>query len=264
MKSDGKFMSNNGTVKAYAQARIPGPVFFRQKALFALVSLTIGFEILVSPTGSRAQNATLANQDAGQASGQASPTTPPMKKVELPDGPGKEIAEKSCQSCHELTNLTHASKNLDDWRDTVSVMIDNGADVPMEKLDILVKYLAKNFGPKPDAQATDTPALGGPSAVSGGVPPATASSLKPGGLPDGNGEQIAINHCQSCHTLSNLTDSHMSQDEWRDTIQLMMDRGANIDQDQVEPLVKYLAKNFGPKAPATASGAKSMSSAQPK
>ncbi len=68
--------------------------------------------------------------------------------VELPEGDGKAIATENCQACHKLTNLTKAHKSLDDWKDTVQTMIDRGANVPPDKVDTLVQYLAKNFGPK--------------------------------------------------------------------------------------------------------------------
>ncbi len=42
------------------------------------------------------------------------------------------------------------SQGLDEWRDTVDTMIDRGANVPMDQVETLVKYLAKNFAPKPE------------------------------------------------------------------------------------------------------------------
>jgi hypothetical protein len=42
---------------------------------------------------------------------------------------------------------------MDDWQDAVQTMIERGARIPPEKVDILVQYLAKNFGPQ-----TTTPA----------------------------------------------------------------------------------------------------------
>jgi len=47
---------------------------------------------------------------------------------------GKEIATENCQACHKLTNLVKAHKSLDDWRDTVQLMIDRGAK-SAEKVD---------------------------------------------------------------------------------------------------------------------------------
>ena len=212
------------------------------------LAVTIGFGILITPSRTHAQNGTTANQDAGQVAASPASAPPQRKKVELPDGDGKEIAEKSCQACHELTNLTHASKSLDDWHDTVEIMIDNGADVPMDKVDTLVKYLAKNFGPR-----TETPAAG-----------AQSSPSKAMELPDGDGKEIATNSCQACHKLTNLTSAHKSVDEWRETVQLMMDRGADVPPDKVQTLIQYLAKNFGPKDAAPGSGGISTSPAQPR
>ena len=99
--------------------------------------------------------------DIAEASHSETPNTPPPAKavvVELPEGDGKAIATENCQACHKLTNLTKAHKDLDDWKDTVQLMIDRGANVPPDKVDILVQYLAKNFGPKDaSAPATSSP-----------------------------------------------------------------------------------------------------------
>lgn len=250
MKSDEGFMSQNGIVGRQASVRDRGSVFIHQAVLIGFLSLMIGFGILVAPTRSRAQNAPAANPDTSQAANHAEASPPAMKKAEMPEGEGKAIAEKYCQACHELTNLTHASKSLDDWRDTVSVMIDNGAEVPPDKVNALVKYLAKNFGPKPETPAADTHEAANPPASSVGSAAAVPAPLKEGELPDGDGKEIATNSCQACHTLSNLTNAHMNEDQWRAEVQIMIDRGADVPADKVDTLVKYLAKNFCPKTPA--------------
>jgi hypothetical protein len=97
----------------------------------------------------------------------ATPAQTP-KAVELPEGDGKAIATEFCQDCHKLTNLTKAKKAADDWHDTVETMMDRGARLPQDKIDTLVAYLAKNFGPKADAPISGT---GSPDAS-----PAAASS----------------------------------------------------------------------------------------
>jgi cytochrome c5 len=90
--------------------------------------------------------------------------------VELPDGDGKEIATEYCQTCHRLTNLTKAHKTLDDWQDAVQTMIERGARIPPEKVDTLVQYLAKNFGPQ-TPQTTAPAGTVPPSAPSNGPSP---------------------------------------------------------------------------------------------
>jgi hypothetical protein len=89
----------------------------------------------------------------------------PKPQIELPDGDGKAIAMEDCQACHKLTNLTKAHKSLDDWRDTVQTMMDRGANVSQDKVDTLLHYLAKNFGPKAAAPA-GTPSPDAPPAAS--------------------------------------------------------------------------------------------------
>jgi mono/diheme cytochrome c family protein len=194
-----------------------------------------------------------ANQDAGQA---APPATAPAvpKPVDLPEGDGKPIATEYCQDCHRLTNLTKAHKNLDDWKDTLHTMIDRGARLPDDKIDSFAKYLAANFGPKTDAPPASgsTPApTGSPDASAPTAPaPAKAAVVE---LPEGDGKAIATENCQACHKLTNLTKAHKSLDDWKDTVQVMIDRGANVPADKVDILVQYLAKNFGPKDAAASS-----------
>lgn len=211
-----------------------------------------------------------APQDAGQAaSAPAAGATAAPKPVVLPDGDGKPIATEYCQMCHRLTNLTKAHKSLDDWKDTIQTMIDRGASIPDDKVDTLAQYLAKNFGPQDAAPAANSPAgavpaapaanasaAAGPAASAAapsaaaapGTPAQTAGNAAPVVvLPDGDGKEIATENCQACHKLTNLTKAHKSLDDWKDTVQTMIDRGANVPPDKVDVLVQYLAKNFGPK-----------------
>ena len=196
-------------------------------------------------------------QDTGQAAPPpAAPSAP--KPVELPEGDGKAIATEYCQMCHKLTNLTKAHKNLDDWKDTIHTMIDRGASIPDDKIDILAQYLAANFGPKGATPAVNAqaaaPATPAPSPDTA-APSAPAPAKAVVELPDGDGKTIATENCQACHKLTNLTKAHKNLDDWKETVQTMIDRGANVPDDKVDILVQYLAKNFGPKdasAPATA------------
>jgi mono/diheme cytochrome c family protein len=176
----------------------------------------------------------------------------------MPDGDGKPVATEYCQDCHRLTNLTKAHKNLDDWKDTIHTMMDRGARIPDDKIDMLAQYLVTNFGPKdaasPAGSASPVPAAQAPPA--GAAAPSTPAPAKTATveLPEGEGKAIATENCQACHKLTNLTKAHKSLDDWKDTVQTMIDRGANVPADKVDTLVKYLAKNFGPAdSPAPAS-----------
>jgi cytochrome c5 len=168
----------------------------------------------------------------------------------MPEGEGKPIAVEFCQDCHRLTNLTKAHKDLDDWKDTIHTMIDRGARIPDEKIDTLAQYLVVNFGPKDPAAAnapvaaTSTPASSPDATAPNSAAPPKAAVVE---LPEGDGKAIATENCQACHKLTNLTKAHKDLDDWKDTVQTMIDRGANVPPDKVDTLVQYLAKNFGPK-----------------
>jgi cytochrome c5 len=261
--------------------RIPDHYFWRYSAILAGLICIVSLGILATPSKGQTQNGitprsallgalvhevhalaavaprSAAAQDAGQAA--PPPAAPPAPKpVELPDGDGKPIATEYCQMCHKLTNLTKAHKDLDDWKDTIHTMIDRGASIPDDQVDVLAQYLAANFGPKDAASAANAPAADpatpapSPDAEAANAPAPAKAVVE---LPDGDGKAIATENCQACHKLTNLTKAHKSLDDWKETVQTMIDRGANVSPDQVDTLVQYLAKNFGPKdasAPAPA------------
>jgi mono/diheme cytochrome c family protein len=79
----------------------------------------------------------------------------------MPEGEGKRIAVESCQFCHTLEKIVLAPRAKDDWKLTVEAMIKQGAPVSEEDIEILVEYLAANFGP-PGSESR-TPAADGTS-----------------------------------------------------------------------------------------------------
>jgi len=220
--------------------RIQSWISARHAVLIVSLAFLAGVGILAAPSVGLAQNESAA----------PAPPQPLQPKVDLPEGAGKAIVLKNCQDCHTLKILPKTHKSAADWKDTVQTMIDNGADVPADKIDTLVQYLAKNFGPhsapaSADAQAPPAAATAAPSAVA--MPPAPEPP-KAVELPAGDGKDIATQNCQSCHALSSLTTAHMNLKDWKDTVMTMIDRGADIPTDKIDTLVQYLAKNFGPKA----------------
>jgi hypothetical protein len=68
----------------------------------------------------------------------------------LPDGPGKEIADKACLSCHSTDILRQQRLSEAQWTASVNKMVGWGAEVPEEEKAKLVKYLALHFGPGND------------------------------------------------------------------------------------------------------------------
>jgi cytochrome c5 len=69
---------------------------------------------------------------------------------DLPDGEGKKILEKSCTTCHDLTEVTklRGFYSRAQWRDVVVTMKEYGAAIDDKQVDVLTDYLAANLGKK--------------------------------------------------------------------------------------------------------------------
>jgi cytochrome c5 len=76
-----------------------------------------------------------------------------VQAQDLPDGPGKDLVTKVCTVCHEATRITSKKKTKEEWSDTVDKMATRGAMASDEEFEMIVAYLAKNFGKANQANA---------------------------------------------------------------------------------------------------------------
>ncbi len=67
-------------------------------------------------------------------------------------------------------------------------------------------------------------------------------------LPDGTGRDAVEAACTVCHTVDRIVRQKLTTDQWRGTLREMIENGASLNPDQWEPVIAYLAKNFGPVA----------------
>jgi mono/diheme cytochrome c family protein len=93
---------------------------------------------------------------------------PSSKKTEddpLPDGKGKDLVQKYCNTCHGADTFTKKHHTRDQWSSVIDDMVTKGLDAPDSDLDTITDYLAAHFGPSksapgpatPDAPATQPP-----------------------------------------------------------------------------------------------------------
>src|ERR1019366_1731881 len=68
-------------------------------------------------------------------------------------------------------------------------------------------------------------------------------------LPEGPSKEIAGKLCLNCHDSGNFRKARHSSEEWSDAVADMVERGAKGTPAEIEAVVAYLAKNFGPDAP---------------
>ena len=69
-------------------------------------------------------------------------------------------------------------------------------------------------------------------------------------LPDGAGKEAFLQVCGSCHDAGVVAGHRQTRDEWVNTVQQMITRGAEGTEEQFNSTLTYLVKNFGPKAAA--------------
>jgi mono/diheme cytochrome c family protein len=75
-----------------------------------------------------------------------------------------------------------------------------------------------------------------------------------GDLPEGEGRAIVAKSCSGCHPASLILQARKTEDQWFDNVDLMLSRGARIDDQDYDALIDYLVAHFGASdaAPSTA------------
>lgn len=68
-------------------------------------------------------------------------------------------------------------------------------------------------------------------------------------LPEGEGKDLTIQLCGSCHDLGRSVNVRKDAKGWEQTVSDMVSRGAQIFPDEAEKITKYLATNFGTNSP---------------
>ena len=63
-------------------------------------------------------------------------------------------------------------------------------------------------------------------------------------LPPGAGREPVATTCITCHGLKTVVLGRKSQAEWAKAVNDMIQRGAPVFPDEIEPMVQYLSKSF--------------------
>src|SRR5256885_16382373 len=63
-------------------------------------------------------------------------------------------------------------------------------------------------------------------------------------LPSGKGKAIVARTCKNCHALKVVTSKRATKDQWSALVDQMVSRGADLNDDEIDVVVAYLAKNF--------------------
>jgi competence protein ComEA len=68
-------------------------------------------------------------------------------------------------------------------------------------------------------------------------------------IPAGAGKDATVKYCSDCHSIEQAVSLRQNGEEWKATVDKMVGMGAKIPDDNVQAILGYLTKNFGPDAP---------------
>ena len=68
-------------------------------------------------------------------------------------------------------------------------------------------------------------------------------------IPDGAGKDVTVNLCGNCHDVEVVKQYHLGKDGWTDIISKMIEKGAEGTDEELNTVLGYLVKNFGPNTP---------------
>jgi virginiamycin B lyase len=82
---------------------------------------------------------------------------------QLPDGPGKGLAEANCNSCHTLLSRVGSGYTASGWKTVLRMMVNQGVQLPTDQIEPLREYLTRSF---PEKGKPDGIVIPGPIEVS--------------------------------------------------------------------------------------------------
>jgi cytochrome c5 len=60
------------------------------------------------------------------------------------------------------------------------------------------------------------------------------------------GQMLVEKNCQGCHTMRRVETAAKDAKGWQETIQVMIQDGAEIEESDIPPMVQFLAREHGP------------------
>jgi mono/diheme cytochrome c family protein len=72
------------------------------------------------------------------------------------------------------------------------------------------------------------------------------SAATSGGPRQSEGQMLVEKNCQGCHTMRRVETAAKDAKGWQETIQVMIQDGAEIEESEIPPMIQYLAREHGP------------------
>ena len=154
---------------------------------------------------------------------------PIRPQVDPPKGPVRQVLFKHCTSCHGIDDYAYNALDRAGWNALIDAK-HNGQPVQIQGADreILLDWIVSRFGPSSRAF---------PRAY---VPPEITTFFS-----DAEAEAVVARACTTCHSSDRVNDARYSAERWRVVSLDMRQRGARLDDEEVEKLVEWLGRVKG-------------------
>lgn len=75
---------------------------------------------------------------------------------------------------------------------------------------------------------------------------AAGASFPAGADRENKARELVLDACTACHTLDRVKVQRLTSNEWRQEIAGMLSEGVPLTDDEIDLVVDYLARHFGP------------------
>src|SRR5688572_29363056 len=150
-------------------------------------------------------------------------------QVTPPQGPPRQVIFKHCTTCHGIDDYAYNALDRAGW-DAHLTKKHQGLDVPLPQADraILLDWLAERFG------ATTKP-----------FPRAYVAEEVTTFFSDAEGDALLNRACTSCHEIERVNKARFAPERWRVVTLDMRERGAKLEDGELERLVEWLGRTKG-------------------
>jgi cytochrome c5 len=150
-------------------------------------------------------------------------------RVQMPQGPVREIIRKNCTSCHGIDDYAFYSLDRAGWDKLIAGKHKPG-DLPISDPDrgLLMDWIVSKFGPttKPFPRTYVAPEI-------------TKFFSDP------EAKRLLDRACTSCHASDRINKERRTEEGWRVLAVDMRERGAVITDEELEQLVEWLGRVKG-------------------
>ena len=157
--------------------------------------------------------------------GQRGATRP---RVQMPQGPVREVIRKNCTACHGIDEYAYFSLDDSGWRNLIQTKHRSDLNISNSDFSMLVDWMVIKFGPTTKAFPRTY------------VAPEITTYFS-----DPEAKRLLDRACAKCHEAERINKERRTADAWRVLTVDMRERGAQLSDEELEKLVEWLGRVRG-------------------